>query len=60
MLKIYTASETFNFIGKDEKEVYRLINDAGARGAEWTVPITLKSKKRMVFILKNIIAMELD
>lgn len=61
MLSVYTVNDEFVFSDEEDvQEVYKAINNAGARGAEWSIPIELKNGKRITFILKNIIAIEID
>lgn len=38
----------------DAENVYKAINSAGARGAEWTTPADLYDGSSVVFITRNI------
>lgn len=52
---IVANNNTYSYEGEDAEKVYKAINDAGARGAEWTTPVKVGSGYNVVFVIKNIV-----
>jgi hypothetical protein len=48
--------EAPEYSGKDADAIFAGINNAGARGAEWTGPIELSNGVIITFVLRNIVA----
>ena len=57
-LNIYTVKDEYIFKGKEAENVMDEIKRASSGNAEWTTPIILKSGKRIIFVLSNIVAIE--